>query len=223
MITTSDPRTARLLKTAFILSVITVVYNIAEGLVSTFFGYADDTIALFGFGVDSFVEVVSGLGIGHMVWRMRRSPVTERDRFERQALRITGASFYILAVSLVAGSVLNVLYRVNPGTTVPGIIISAVSIATMWLLYSYKMKVGRALGSEPIIADANCTRTCFYLSFILLGSSVLYELLKINYIDIIGGLGIAWFAWREGRESMEKAHSGSLSCSSDDCCGDGHD
>jgi divalent metal cation (Fe/Co/Zn/Cd) transporter len=218
--TATDDQAARLLKTAFILSIITVVYNIAEGLVSTIFGYADDTIALFGFGVDSFVEVVSGLGIGHMVWRMRRSPVTERDRFERQALRVTGASFYILAVGLVIGSVLNAWYRVNPDTTLPGIIISAVSIATMWLLYSYKMKVGRALGSDPIIADANCTKTCFYLSFILLASSVLYELLRISYIDIIGGLGIAWFAWREGRESMEKARCGSLSCSCDSNCGD---
>lgn len=219
--TATNQQTERLLKTAFILSVITVAYNVAEGLFSTFFGYTDDTIALFGFGVDSFVEVVSGLGIGHMVWRMRRSPVAGRDRFERQALRITGASFYILAIGLVIGSVLNVLYRVTPDTTLPGIIISAISIMSMWILYRYKVKVGRALGSEPIIADANCTKTCFYLSFILLASSVLYELLRISYIDIIGGLGIAWFAWREGKESMEKARSGSLTCSCDDhCAGD---
>jgi len=207
-----------LLRTAFVLSAITVVYNIAEGLFSTIFGYADDTIALFGFGVDSFVEVVSGVGIGHMVWRMLRSPVTERDRFERQALKITGASFYLLAGGLVVGSVLNVAYRVVPDTTVPGIIISVISIASMWVLYSYKMKTGRALCSEPIIADANCTKTCFYLSFILLASSVLYELLRIPYIDVFGGLGIAWFAWREGKESMEKANSGSLTCSCDDHC-----
>jgi divalent metal cation (Fe/Co/Zn/Cd) transporter len=214
----SQPGADRLLRTAFVLSAITVVYNIAEGLFSTIFGYADDTIALFGFGVDSFVEVVSGVGIGHMVWRMLRSPVTERDRFERQALKITGASFYLLAGGLVVGSVLNVAYRVVPDTTVPGIIISVISIASMWVLYSYKMKTGRALCSEPIIADANCTKTCFYLSFILLASSVLYELLRIPYIDVFGGLGIAWFAWREGKESMEKANSGSLTCSCDDHC-----
>jgi divalent metal cation (Fe/Co/Zn/Cd) transporter len=214
----TQPGADRLLRTALVLSVITVVYNIAEGLFSTIFGYADDTIALFGFGVDSFVEVVSGVGIGHMVWRMLRNPVTERDRFERQALKITGASFYLLAGGLAVGSVLNVAYRVVPDTTVPGIIISAISIASMWVLYSYKMKTGRALCSEPIIADANCTKTCFYLSFILLASSVLYELLRIPYIDVFGGLGIAWFAWREGKESMEKAESGSLTCSCDDHC-----
>ncbi len=215
--TAYDTQTAQLLKTAFILSIITVVYNIGEGVVSMFFGYADDTLALFGFGVDSFVEVISGVGIGHMVWRMRRSPVSERDRFERRALYVTGGSFFILAAGLVIGSVLNVIYGTKPETTFAGIIISAVSIATMWVLYSYKLKTGRTLDSAPIIADANCTKTCFYLSFILLGSSVLYELFRISYIDIIGSLGIAWFAFREGKESIEKARSNSLSCSCDDC------
>jgi hypothetical protein len=64
---------ARLIRYAFILSLITILYNIAGGLVSVFFGLGDDTLALLGFGVDSFVEVISGLGIAHMVWRMRHS------------------------------------------------------------------------------------------------------------------------------------------------------
>ncbi|MBP7734346.1 MAG: hypothetical protein KA369_00100 [Spirochaetes bacterium] len=212
-----DPQTSRLLRTALILSVITVVYNIGEGLVSTIFGYADDTLALFGFGVDSFVEVISGLGIGHMVWRMGRNPVTERDRFERRALYITGGSFYLLAAGLVVGSALNIIYGMRPATTFVGIIISSLSIATMWVLYSFKLKTGKKLNSAPIIADANCTKTCFYLSFILLGASVLYELFHIGYIDIIGSLGIAWFAFREGKESFEKAWNNSLSCSCDHC------
>ena len=210
-------QSARLLRTAFILSVITVVYNIGEGIVSTAFGYSDDTLALFGFGVDSFVEVMSGIGVGHMVWRMMRSPVEGHDRFERRALYITGISFFILAAGLVAASILNIVNRVKPDTTIAGIVISAVSIATMWALYSYKLKTGKKLDSAPIIADANCTKTCFYLSFILLGSSILYELFRINYIDIIGSLGIAWFAFREGRESIEKARSNSLTCSCHDC------
>jgi divalent metal cation (Fe/Co/Zn/Cd) transporter len=195
----------KLLKTAMILSVITVAYNIVEGAVSAIFGYQDDTIALFGFGLDSFVEVVSGIGILHMVWRMRRSPVDERDRFESRALYITGVSFFVLAAGLIFGSALNVVYRVNPSTTVPGVIISVISIITMWALYRFKINTGKKLRSDPIIADANCTRTCFYLSFILLASSLLYELVHINYIDIAGGVGIAWFAFREGKEAIVKA------------------
>jgi divalent metal cation (Fe/Co/Zn/Cd) transporter len=212
----NDPETARHLKTAFILSIITIAYNIVEGVVSVIFGYADETIALFGFGVDSFVEVISGIGICHMVWRMRRSPVSERYRFERQALYVTGVSFFILTLGLVAGSVLNVIYHVAPDTTIPGVIIAAISILTMRILYAHKMKVGTKLCSDPIIADANCTKTCLYLSFVLLVSSILYDYFRIPYIDILGGIGIAWFAFREGKESIEKARSNSLSCS----CGD---
>jgi divalent metal cation (Fe/Co/Zn/Cd) transporter len=209
--------TDRLLRVAFILSVITILYNIAEGAVSTFFGVSDDTLALFGFGVDSFVEVISGVGVGHMAWRMRRNPVSERDRFERHALRITAVSFFILAAGLVAGSILSALYRIEPDTTLPGVVISMISIATMWALYAGKMKVGRRLDSAPIIADARCTKTCFYLSFILLASSGLYELFSIGFIDIAGALGIAWFALREGREALEKARRGSISCSCEGC------
>ena len=206
------------LRIALILGIITVVYNLAEGAVSTIFGYADDTLALFGFGIDSFVEVMSGIGIVHMVIRMRRSPVSGRDRFERQALYITGAGFFILAAGLVVGALLNIIFRVKPGTTVPGIIISSVSILTMWALYLLKLRAGRRLDSAPIMADANCTKTCLYLSFILLASSGLYALARVPYVDSLGALGIAWFAFREGRESVEKARSGSLTCSCENDC-----
>ena len=67
-----------------------------------------------------------------------------------------------------------------------------------------KLKVGKELKSDAIIADANCTKTCFYLSFLLLASSGLYELFQIAYIDIAGSLGIAYFAFKEGREAFEK-------------------
>ena len=210
-----DSSKDKLLKTAFVLSIITVAYNIVEGLVSTFFGFEDETIALFGFGIDSFVEVVSGAGVGHMIWRMRRSSVDTADSFERRALRITGMAFYVLAAGLVAGAVLSLMYGSRPDTTVVGIIVSIASIAAMWFLYRYKLRTGQALGSDPIIADANCTKTCFYLSFVLLASSVLYELFQISYVDITGALGIAWFAFSEGREVFEKARSGSLTCA---CC-----
>ena len=79
-----------------------------------------------------------------------------------------------------------------------------------------KLWVGKKLNSDAIIADAHCTKTCFYLSFILLGASVVYELFHIPFIDAVGSLGIAFFAFREGKEAFEKA-KGNLQCS----CGHG--
>ena len=210
--------TTKWLNTALLLSIITIVYNIAEGLVSVYFGSSDDTLVLLGFGVDSFVEVISGIGILHMVIRMQRSEIKNFDKFERLALRITGVAFIVLAAGLVAGSILNIINKSKPETTLAGIIIAAISIVTMYFLMQYKLKTGKALNSEAIIADAHCTKTCLYLSFILLASSLLYEFVKISYIDIAGSLGIAWYAFSEGRESLEKARKNQLSCGCGENC-----
>lgn len=206
------------LNIALWLSVITIFYNIIEGLVSVYFGTTDDTLVLLGFGVDSFVEVISGIGILHMVLRMQHSKIDNFDKFERLALRITGIAFIVLAIGLIAGSILNLVNKSKPETTLAGIIIAAISILTMYFLMNYKLKTGKALNSEAIIADAHCTKTCIYLSIILLISSLLYEFFKINYIDIAGSLGIAWYAFSEGRESLEKAKKNQLSCSCGENC-----
>jgi len=206
------------LNRALWLSLITIFYNVIEGLFSIYFGNTDDTLVLLGFGIDSFVEVISGIGILHMVLRMQYAEITDHDKFERLALRITGISFILLAAGLVAGSILNLVNKSTPVTTLPGIIIAVVSILTMFFLMNYKLKTGKALNSQAIIADAHCTRTCLYLSFILLISSLVYEFLKISYIDIAGSLGIAWYAVSEGRESLEKARKNQLSCSCGENC-----
>jgi divalent metal cation (Fe/Co/Zn/Cd) transporter len=202
----------KLIRKASFLIFITIFYNIAEGIISVWFGADDETLALLGFGVDSFVEVISGIGIAHMIFRMKYAKVQTRDSFERTALKVTGTAFYLLTAGLIVGSVLNVINNVKPETTLPGIIIASVSIITMYWLMTSKLKVGKALNSDAIIADANCTKTCFYLSFILLASSGLYEIFNIAYFDVLGSLGIAYFAFREGKESFEKAKSDSLLC-----------
>jgi divalent metal cation (Fe/Co/Zn/Cd) transporter len=202
----------KLVNKALILSIITILYNVIEGAISVYFGMEDETLALFGFGVDSFVEVISGIGIFHMIIRMKRSEVNTRDKFERTALKITGFSFYMLTIGLIIGSILNIILDVEPSTTFVGILISVISIATMYYLMRSKLKVGKSLNSDAIIADANCTKTCFYLSFILLFSSVGYELFQIPYIDIVGSLGIAYFAFKEGKEAFEKSNAEVLAC-----------
>jgi len=204
---------ARLLRHALVLGLITIAYNLAEGAVSVAFGMSEETLALFGFGVDSFVEVISGVGIVHMVLRMRRSPVHDRDAFERRALRITGTAFYLLCCGLLVGAVYNIATGAVPESTLPGIVISVLSILTMYFLLRAKLRTGRALRSDAIVADAQCTRTCLYLSVVLLLSSGLYALVALPWIDGIGSLAIAVFAFREGREAFEKARSGALACS----------
>jgi divalent metal cation (Fe/Co/Zn/Cd) transporter len=212
-------RTA-LYRLATVLAVITILYNVAEGVISVFLGLEDETFALFGFGLDSFVEVISGVGILHMVRRLSSDGSADPDRFERRALRITGTAFYILAVGLAGTAVFNLIKRHAPETTFWGIVIALVSIATMWLLIRYKVRVGRRLGSDAILADANCTRACLYLSVILFVSSAGYELTGIGGIDAVGSGLIAVFSLREGREAFDKAKGKQCGCVGKSCNND---
>jgi divalent metal cation (Fe/Co/Zn/Cd) transporter len=196
------------------LAIITIVYNIAEGVFSIFFGATDEALTLFGFGVDSFIEVLSGIGILAMVLRIRSHPDSERSKFERTALRITGTAFYILAVGLAVTAVYNLIKGHKPESTLPGTIISLISILSMWLLVAGKRKVGRALNSAPILADANCTMTCIYMSLVLLAASLIYQFTGFGFIDSIGSLGLIYFSISEGKESFEKANN--LGCDCDD-------
>ena len=205
--------TERLYRTALVLAFVTVAYNLLEGVVSAWFGFDDESLALFGFGLDSFVEVVSGAGIWHMVRRQRVSPEAGHDLFERRALRITGWGFYLLAAGLLASGIYDGYSGHAPKTTVWGVIVACVSILSMWLLIHYKVKVGKALGSQAMLADAACTRVCLYLSVILLVSSAGYQLTGIGWLDAAGALGISWFCVKEGREALGKARGLACGCS----------
>jgi len=199
-------------KRAYLLAQITIFYNLIEGMVSVFFGVSDETLSLFGFGIDSFVEVLSGIGIWNMVRRMRDNPEADPGPFEKRALQITGTAFYILAVGLVITAGINLYRGHRPETTFWGIVIAGISIFTMWALIYFKVKVGRQLNSDAILEDANCTKACLYLSFTLLLASVGFELTGIGGIDSIGAIIIAIFSFREGRESFEKARGESCHC-----------
>jgi Cation efflux family len=205
----------QLYRTAALLALITVFYNTLEGLVSVWFGAEDETISLFGFGLDSFVEVISGIGIWHMVLRLGKGELSERDTFEKNALRITGYAFYLLTAGLTATSIISIFEGHRPTTTRWGIVVAVVSIASMWLLLHYKVRVGNALNSPAILADAACTRACLLLSLVLLAASAGYALTGIGWLDAAGSLFIAMFSAREGRETLRKARGLTCSCSGD--------
>ncbi len=199
-------------KWAAALALVTIVYNFVEGAVSVLFGAQDGTVSLFGFGLDSFVEVISGIGIWHMVRRMRQNGPQNEDRFERTALRITGGGFYLLTLGLIITSVLNIYRGHKPSTAFWGIVVSSLAILAMWTLIHYKVKAGRRFNSRALLADAACSKTCLYLSIILLLASVGYELTGVGLIDSLGALGIAAFSFREGREAFEKAKDKPCGC-----------
>ncbi len=194
------------------LSVFTILYNIIEGLVSIWFGWHDESLALFGFGIDSFVEVASGLGIFWMIFRIQRNLHSSKSGFEIAALRITGTGFYTLAVALICGAILGFLEHHAPHSGFWGTVISIISIVIMGGLATAKIMTGRKLNSQPIVSDGRCTLVCLYMSVVLFVSSGIYTITGFAHSDSLGALGLAWFSFREGREAFEKARKQSDSC-----------
>jgi divalent metal cation (Fe/Co/Zn/Cd) transporter len=200
---------------AYRLSLFTIFYNIIEGIISMILGYKDETLTLFVFGVDSFIEVMSGIGIAMMIVRIRQNPDSPTSTFEIKALKITGSAFYLLSAGLIAGIISNIINHHKPEATLWGVIISLVSIMVMVWLMNSKKSVGKKLQSEPIIADASCTKICVYMSLVLLVSSLVYELTGFTYADTIGAAGLIYFSVSEGKEAFEKAKGKECSCGDD--------
>jgi len=178
-----------------------------------FLGYSDETLVLLGFGVDSFIEVMSGVGIAVMIYRIRRYPESSKTKFESRALKTTGFAFYLLSIGLMAGIVLNVISHHKPVTTLWGVVISVISIVVMTWLMNAKKRVGKQLDSRPVLSDANCTKICVYMSVVLLLSSLIYELTGFAYADLMGAAGLIYFSVMEGKEAFEKAKG-----KEDNCC-----
>ncbi len=203
--TTKGTNEEQYYRLALFLGLLTVVYNLLEGLISIYFGSHDETLTLFGFGIDSFIEVLSGAGIIAMVLRIQRNPDSARSRFERTALHITGISFFILSAGLLTTAIYNLIVQHRPQTGLPGLVISSLSIGLMWALVAGKRRVGNYLHSDPILADANCSLVCIYMSLVLLASSLIFQLTGIGFVDSLGAAGLTFFSVREGREAFEKA------------------
>ena len=201
-----------LYKRAYQLSLFTILYNVIEGLVSMMLGFQDETLTLFGFGADSFIEVLSGMGIAVMITRIMKNPGSTKNEFEIKALKITGIAFYILSAGLLVGIILNFVQKHNPESTLWGVVISVISIIVMIWLMNAKRRVGKQLNSEPIISDSNCTKVCIYMSIVLLLSSLIFECTGFAYADTFGSAGLIYFSVKEGMEAFEKAKGKNCSC-----------
>lgn len=182
-----------------------VLYNILEGIISMVSGFHDESLTLFGFGMDSFIEVGSNLGVIYMIKRIQKNPFSDRTQFEKTALQITGYGFYILSFGLLISAILSIIENHKPQDTLMGIVISVLSIGVMYYVASSQTKTGKTLNSQPIISDAKCTVVCIYMSIVLLISSFIYQVTGFGYIDAIGAIGLIYFSIKEGKEALEKS------------------
>ena len=193
---------AQLLSRGLRLEYLTVGWNIVEGLVAITAALAAGSVALMGFGIDSFVESASG---SILTWRLlaeRRATGEERiEQVERRAQLLVASSLVLLAGYIAFESVTSLLAGERPQPSLVGIGLALASLSVMWWLARQKRRVGVALGSRAMTADAFQTDACFWLSLFLLvgiGANVLFG---FWWADPAAALGMTVFILREAREA----------------------
>ena len=217
-------RRRQLGRRAQLLAGASVSYNVVEAVVSVAAGAAASSIALVGFGLDSLLEVGSGLVI---LWQFRH-PLPETR--ERQALRLIAISFFALAAYVSVESARSLLGAGDPETSRLGIGIAIASLLVMPALSWGQRRTGRELGSGSVVADSKQTLLCTYLSAVLLVGLLLNATLGWSWADPVAGLVIAAVAVREGLEAWrgescgcgpaprtDNADEGTAHCA-DNCC-----
>lgn len=195
----------RLHRRALALSWFTVGYNIVEGVVSILAGAAAGSIALVGFGADSFVESLSG---GIMIWRFSqhgRVSKEQEERIEHRATKLVGWSFFVLAAYVAFEAVKKLVLAEAPEPTALGIIVPAVSLVVMPALFLVKRHTARRVGSRGLAADSKQTLACSFLSFALLVGMLLNQFWGFWQADPVVALVIATFLVREGVETVRTA------------------
>ena len=192
------------LKRGLQLEYLTVGWNIVEGIIAVAAGIAAGSIALIGFGVDSFVETISGAVI---IWRLMAETRGRHDeeaveRIEERAERLVGIAFLLLATYVAFEAIRTLINQEAPDASPVGIVLTAVSIVVMLWLARAKRRVGEALGSRAMMADAQQTYACWYLSIVALVGLVLNAGLGWWWADPVAALGITVLLVREGTEAL---------------------
>jgi divalent metal cation (Fe/Co/Zn/Cd) transporter len=175
-----------------------VAYHIIEGIVSILFGIIAGSIALIGFGLDSFVELMSGTII---IWRFtKHRELSEKEAMQKEmkAIKMISYSFFVLAAYILYESASKLYLHDKPDPTIVGIVISLISIVVMTVLFRFKQKIGLAIKSKSIIVDSKQTLACIYLSIALFVGLGLNYLIGFWQADPIVGILIAFFLIKEG-------------------------
>jgi divalent metal cation (Fe/Co/Zn/Cd) transporter len=182
------------------LEYFTIGWNSLEGLIAVTAGAVAGSISLVGFGVDSFIEVTSGSAL---LWRMSLdADVHRREQMERRTLRIVGTCFLALAAYVAYEAGMDLIGQKAPAHSLPGILLACVSLVVMPILSRAKRRVGTAMHSAAMHADAKQTEFCTYLSAILLGGLLLNSVWGLWWADPVAALVMVPIIAKEGIDGL---------------------
>jgi len=191
---TADRRAALHRRVRLIVG-ITITYNVLEGIIAVSAGAAASSAALIGFGLDSFIEVLSAVAVA---WQFTRK---DPERWEKPTVRAIGIAFFALAAYVTVDAILALAGVDSVEHSPVGIAIAAASLIVMPALAWVEFRTGRELGSRSVQADAKQLLLCVYLSGTVLVGLLLNSLFGWAWADSVAALVVAALAVREGVEA----------------------
>ncbi len=169
--------------------------------------FSAGSVALLAFGLDSFIESISG---GVLIWRLHAEQHGRHtgsvDALDAQAERLVGASLMLLGVYVAVDAIWTLWSGERPEVSLVGIVLTVTSVAVMLWLAGAKKLAAKALGSRALEADAFQTTCCWWLSLIVLGGIGLNAVFGWWWADPVAALAVAGFVAREGREAWRGDH-----------------
>lgn len=195
---------ALLIRRGLQLSIITVIWNVAEGIVAVACGIFAGSVALIGFGVDSFIETASAVVVG---WRFSREMVSrsreQAERAEGLAARLAGALLLALAAYLLVESGRRLLgFGREPAPSMIGMVLTFISLIVMPVLGWIKLRVAGRLASKALRADSYETIACALMSATTLAGLVVNAALGWWWADPLAALALVPLIVREGLEGL---------------------
>ena len=183
------------------LEFLTIGWNILEAVIAVGAGLVAGSTALVGFGLDSVIEVTSGLAL---VWRLSLdADMQRREHVEARTLKVVGITFFALAAYVAYESISTLWNHEAASPSFVGIILAVLSLTVMPLLAKAKRRVAAQIGSRALKADSRQTDICAYLSAILLGGLLLNALFGIWWADPVAALIMVPIIAKEGRDAVE--------------------
>jgi divalent metal cation (Fe/Co/Zn/Cd) transporter len=191
------------LRRALHLEFFTVGWNVVEGIVAMVAALSAGSVALLGFGIDSFVESASGVVL---LWRLtaerkRRLSAEAIARLDERAHRFVALTLFALAAYVAFDAVLTLWRQERPDASTIGIAVTMISIGVMWWLAREKQRMACAIGSRALEADAFQTTACWWLSLVVLAGLGANAVAGWWWADPIAALGMTYFLVREGRQA----------------------
>ena len=195
---TSD---SELKKKALILVWIGEIWNFFEATIAIWAAVIAGSVALLAFGLDSIIELFAG---AVMIWRFWTERKDTEGKKEKTALRLIGATFFLLAAFIVFQSIATLLgYFSQPRESLVGIFITISSAVLMTFLFFSKTRIAKQIGSRALRAEAYQSLICDLQDLIILVGLALNIFFGWWWADPVMALALVPFLVREGLESFE--------------------